>query len=85
LAHLAIDYPRVHSLETLIELLNAKGHSLPPNLAAVTNLTPFATVFRYEGLPISAAFDRAEALRMVQGLRTHVERMVGDSPNLTGT
>ncbi|MFH1023522.1 MAG: HEPN domain-containing protein [Planctomycetota bacterium] len=76
LAHLGIDYPKVHSLETLLELLNAQGHPLPPDLSDVSQLTPFATVFRYEDLPLSAVFDRTDALRLVRGIRSHVEKIV---------
>lgn len=77
LAHLGIDYPKVHSLETLMELLNAQGHALPSDLADVSTLTPFATLFRYEDLPLSAVFDREDALRMVRGVRAHVEKVIG--------
>jgi len=78
LAHLGIDYPRIHSLETLVELLNAHGHELPADITDVSELTPFATVFRYEELPYSTSFDRAEALRLVQRIRSHVKAVVGD-------
>ena len=80
LAHLGIDYPRVHSLETLVGLLNAHGHELPAGIADVSELTPFATVFRYEEMPYSSSFDRAGALRLVQRIRSHVEAVVGDIP-----
>ncbi len=82
LAHLGIDYPRVHSLETLVELLNAHGHELPAGIADVSDLTPFATVFRYEEMPYSTSFDRAEALRLAQRIRSHVESAVGDIPGI---
>jgi len=91
LSHLGIDYPKVHSLETLLELLNAQGHALPPLLDNVSQLTPFATVFRYEDLPLSSSFDRADALRLVRGVLAHVKSIVMDnvsetcSPNLSPT
>ncbi len=80
LAHLGIDYPRVHSLETLVELLNAHGHELPAGIDDVSDLSPFATVFRYEEMPYSSSFDRAEALRLVKRILSHVEMAVGDIP-----
>ncbi len=43
-------------------------------------LTPFATVFRYEEMPYSTAFDRAASLRLVQRIRSHVEAVVSDIP-----
>ncbi|MBM3957814.1 MAG: HEPN domain-containing protein, partial [Gemmatimonadetes bacterium] len=79
LVHLGIDYPKVHNIETLLELLSAQGHTLPPDLADASKLTPFATVFRYEDLPFSAGFDRMDALRLVQGVRAFVEKSVGEA------
>jgi HEPN domain-containing protein len=79
LAYLGIDYPRVHSLETLVALLNTNGHELPADADDVSELTPFATVFRYEEMPYSTAFDRAEALRLVQRIRSHVKAAVSSN------
>jgi HEPN domain-containing protein len=79
LAHLGVDYPRIHSLGTLVEILGAHECTLPPELADVGQLTPFATVFRYEHLPPSAALDRAETLRLVQGMRALITAMVGET------
>lgn len=78
LAYLSIDYPKVHHLETLLALLTAQGHSLPEALAGVTKLTPFATVFRYEELPLAVALDRADALQLVQGILAFVNQQVGE-------
>jgi HEPN domain-containing protein len=71
LAHLD---PRSHSLETLVALLNAHGHALPADITDVSDLTPFATVFRYEDMPYSTSFDRAEALCLVQRIRKTIFR-----------
>jgi HEPN domain-containing protein len=79
LAHLGVDYPRTHSLGTLVEILGAHDCTLPPELAEVSPLTPFATVFRYEHLPTSAGLDRAEALRLVQGMRAFITAIVGET------
>ena len=78
LAYLGIDYPKVHHLETLLALLNAQGHSLPDALAGVTKLTPFATVFRYEELPLAVTLDRADALQLVQRILVFVNQQVGE-------
>lgn len=77
LAHLGLDYPKVHRLEALVDLLEANGKLLPDDLANLGHLTPFATAFRYEDLPLTAAFDRAEALAWVQRLRAFVESQIG--------
>jgi len=58
LSHLGADYPKVHRLETLLDLLGEQGKVLPGDLVEVTRLTPFATVFRYDDLPLAADIDR---------------------------
>ena len=78
LAYLGIDYPKVHHLETLLALLNAQGHSLPAALAGVNKLTPFATVFRYEELPLAVILDRADTLQLVQRILVFVNQQVGE-------
>jgi HEPN domain-containing protein len=84
LAHLGVDYPRIHSLGTLVEILGAHECTLPPELADVSRLTPFATVFRYEHLPPTAALDRAEALRLVQGMRALITAIVDETAGNRG-
>ena len=80
LAHLGIKYPKIHDLEALVELLSAHGQTLPNELADLDRLTPFATIYKYEELPISTPFDRAEALKLVQNVRAYVERIIGEEP-----
>ncbi|MGD0090012.1 MAG: HEPN domain-containing protein [Planctomycetota bacterium] len=77
LSHLGVDYPKSHNLQALVGLLKGQGQDLPPSFAEVAKLTPFGTVFRYEDLPFSSTLDRAEVLRLVQGIRAHVGRIVG--------
>lgn len=79
LAHLGVDYPKVHSIETLLDLLAAHGQAFPDELD-VASLTPFATVFRYEDLPLAAGFDRAEALRLIRSVRALVEKATAEKP-----
>jgi HEPN domain-containing protein len=81
LTHKGIDYPRSHSLETMLGLLNAQGLGLPPHLDDVSQLTPFATVFRYEDMPFSVSFDRPAAMILVRGILAHVRNVVGISPS----
>jgi HEPN domain-containing protein len=75
LSYLKTDYPKVHSLELLLDLLAEKGHHLPAELDVV-KLSPFATVFRYEDLPLTTRFDRAEALGFVQAVRALVLKAI---------
>lgn len=77
LAHLGQDYPKVHNLEALVDLLEACGKRLPPELAHLEHLTPFATIFRYEDLPMAATFDRQAALQLVRQMRAFVTAQIG--------
>ena len=78
LAHLSVDYPKLHNLDALLDLLEANGQRLPSELASLEHLTPFATVWRYEDLPLSADFDRTAALELVRKIRAFVEAQIGD-------
>jgi len=78
LSYLGVDYPKVHRLETLLDLLEAGGKAVPGELAEVTRLTPFATVFRYDDLPLAADIDRKGLLPLVRKVRAYVEKEIGD-------
>jgi hypothetical protein len=73
-----VDYPKVHRLETLLDLLAARGRELPDDLADVTRLTPFATVFRYDDLPLEADIDRDGLLPLVRKVSAFIEARIGD-------
>ena len=77
LVHLGIDYPKVHRLETLLDLLAANGKSLPDSIGDLGRLTPYATVFRYDDLPLPADPDRAGLLKLVGDVRAFVESQIG--------
>jgi HEPN domain-containing protein len=79
LAHLGVDYPKVHNLEALVDLLDAHGCRLPTELVELEHLNPFATVFRYEELPLAAPFDRQAALALVRQMRAFVTAQIGSS------
>lgn len=76
LAHLGADYPKVHNLQTMLELLRSQGQTIPPAFEAVNSLTPFVTIFRYEDLPISAGFARKDALALVRTVLAYVRGIV---------
>jgi HEPN domain-containing protein len=71
LAHAAIHYRRTHDLTELIDLLRDNGEPFPDELDDVRGLTPFATSFRYDDVPVEAEapFDRRWALDCVQKVR----------------
>ncbi len=77
LTSLAVDYPKVHNLLTMVELLAAAGESLPDDLAGLFRLTPFATTFRYEEVEELALPDRAELRVKIAQLCEHVQRRIG--------
>jgi len=62
--------------EAVLEALVADP--LPDDLMAVTRLTPFATVFRYDDLPLAADIDRQGLLPLVRKVRAFVEKQIGD-------
>lgn len=79
LAHLDVDFPKIHGIETLVDLIEDRGLALPASLGDVTALTPFATVFRYDDLPLNANFDRSGALQTARSVLAFVRARVQDS------
>ncbi len=47
LLHHGVDFPLVHDLEALVELAQNAGLALPPEVAGVGALTPYAVEARY--------------------------------------
>jgi HEPN domain-containing protein len=80
LVYLNIDYPKTHVLELLVELLEANGVRMPEEMTAIESLTSFAVVFRYDDLPFSNYFDRAEGLRMVVLVREWATKAMAEPP-----
>jgi len=78
LAALGIDYPKIHNLDALMGILDASGHTLPEHLAGLGDLTPFATVLRYEDFCAPTAFDRDGALRAARELHAFVQAQIAD-------
>ena len=74
LAVQGIDYPRTHDLDLLVALLEGTSCSLPADLLDIVELTPMATVFRYEELPLDESLPRDQWLAQLARLRTFVEQ-----------
>ncbi len=72
LCHSGIDYPKNHQLGLLLELAQANHLSFPDSLNDVILLSPFATVFRYDALPLDADMDRHSLLQLVEQVRSFV-------------
>lgn len=75
-----VDYPKTHNLRAIVDLLVAAGQSLPDDLKDVDSLTPYATIYRYEDVPVSGSFDRKQVRQQVRRVRAYVESQIGNSP-----
>jgi HEPN domain-containing protein len=66
------EYPRTHDQGVLLDLLASLDVQIPEALLTVEILTPFATVVRYDELPLEAAIDRQEWLPLLLALQEFV-------------
>lgn len=73
LSELGVDFPCTHNLRLLMDILADNGCSLPPHLANLDLLTPYGTLFRYEGLPEELMLDRPKFFSMILGLHELTE------------
>lgn len=75
-----VRYPFMHDLKTLVDMLGKSMISYPQQLEEVRLLTPFATVFRYEYLPVEPRrpLDRSWALDCVRQVRAWAEGILGE-------
>lgn len=65
LADREVDYPRVHDLDRLVDLLEANDIPLPPHARQLDELTPWATQLRYDELLDVERLDRERTSRQV--------------------
>ena len=56
--------------------MNAQGQSLPSECANLDELTPYATVYRYEHVPEYHDLDRKSAYELVSKVRLFVEKAI---------
>ena len=80
LTSIGVDYPKVHNLLTMVELLATGGDALPDDLADLFRLTPFATTFRYEEPDEPTLPDRLELRRKIAQLRELVQQRIANTP-----
>ncbi len=76
LVSLGVDYPKVHNLLTMVELLEASGDALPDDLTDLFKLTPFATTFRYEEEEEPLSFDRNELRSRIAQLHKLIQERI---------
>jgi HEPN domain-containing protein len=70
------NYPRSHDIDLLLDLLADVGVQLPEELLAVDSLTPFATVYRYEDLPLEEEPDPQAWPQLLRSLEGYVIRSI---------
>jgi HEPN domain-containing protein len=80
LSLLGVEYPRIHDLEELLELLGEHAEPVSEPFHRLVNLSDFAVQFRYEIFdPISGQLERPEVIRQVTELLEHVERLLKEA------
>ncbi len=81
LSHRRVAFRKTHDLTELIDLLAADGISVPPEIAEVRRLGPYAAEFRYEDIPVGSTkpFDPAWAAECVCKTKAWVERLICES------
>jgi len=72
LAARGVAFRRTHDLAELLDAVGDAGLDLPPALAGLDNLTPFAVDYRYDLMDGGGALERSHAAQMVRDLRTWV-------------
>jgi HEPN domain-containing protein len=77
----SIPFRMTHDLSELTDQLANSAGPLPGGLGQIGLLTPYATSFRYENLPLEASIlSRQTALKMVRELMTWGQSFVNDQP-----
>jgi HEPN domain-containing protein len=74
-----LDYPRSHDLSVLLALLGQGGVVLPDGLQQIADLTPMATLYRYEDLPLDVELPRSQWPVWLAQLRTVVKLSIESS------
>jgi HEPN domain-containing protein len=75
------EYPRIHHLKNLFDLVEQQDPSGVLPFRALQRLTPFAVQFRYDDLdPADVTDDFREVIDQIANLIGHVERLVNSMP-----
>ncbi len=82
IALLGKEYPFIHDLERLLEILDSSGIVVTP-LLPLTEYNPFAGRMRYDDRVISAAqsIDRKDALRRIEEFHQQVLNQLPEVSN----
>lgn len=76
-----IPYPRTHDIGYLLDLLEEKGISVPPNISNARELTQYAVETRYPGAyePVTKS-EYLATLKMAQSLVSWVKEKIEEKP-----
>jgi HEPN domain-containing protein len=77
LSHRRVAFRRTHDLTELLDLLALDGVTIPPQIAEVRQLGPYAAECRYEDIDDDATepFDRCWAVECVKQTRMWIESL----------
>jgi HEPN domain-containing protein len=76
--HRGLQFPYIHNLERLLQLLNQSGLKVPKYVLKADDLTPFAFEARYPGQsPAVTQSQYRRALRIAEGVVRWAERQLG--------
>ena len=77
LSLIMVDYPRIHDLEELLELLTQHGVTVPERFHGLIDLTDFAVQFRYAAFEnADEQMDRQAVIYQVTELVDYVKRLL---------
>ena len=77
LLHRKIEFPFIHDIEELLEIMTQSGLLVPPDVADAGALTPYAVEARYPGYEEEIASSQVdEAIRLAENAVTWAARML---------
>lgn len=77
-----IEFRRTHQIRELMGRLTQAGIEIPPDLADIDELTPFAVEYRYDDIPVGEEppIERDRIRSKIASLRRWVEAWLGEEP-----
>ena len=70
-----IEPPKIHSLETLLDILASEIPELEEHRELLTNLTPYSVEYRYPGIVVTAE-DAKHCIEMIRKLRKEFRQLL---------
>jgi len=77
LLHRKVEFPFIHDIEALLEIMTQSGLLMPPDVAAAGALTPYAVEARYPGYEEEITPSHVdEAIRLAEGVLAWATGMI---------